>query len=287
MDLTLRSRRPLPAAVVTAIAVVAATLVFFAPTAHTAAGDVADLGVSKSDSPDPATVGSTLTYTIQVTNAGPQNATGVTVVDRLPSSVDLISATSSAGSCAEQGNRVTCQLGDLAAKAAAATVTIQVRPTKARTISNTVSVDSVENDPVAANDKADATTTVKEAAAASSCRGVASTVTGTPRAERLVGTAGPDVIAGLGGGDVIIGRSGRDLICSGGGADTVNAGTAADRVFGGAGNDVLRGRGGPDLLAGNPGRDILLGNAGGDRLRGGAGADRCEGGAGLDRVRGC
>jgi uncharacterized repeat protein (TIGR01451 family) len=287
METTSRSRRLLTAALVSAMAILAATLFFFAPGADTAPGDIADLGVSKSDSPDPVTVGSTLTYTIQVTNAGPQNATGVTVVDRLPSSVDFISATATAGNCAEQGNRVTCELGDLAAKAAAVTVTIHVRPTKARAISNTVSVDSVENDPVAVNDKADATTTVKAAAAASVCRGVTATVTGTPRAERLVGTAGPDVIAGLGGGDVILGRSGRDLICSGGGADTVNAGTAADRVFGGAGNDVLRGRGGPDLLAGNPGRDVIFGNAGNDRLRGGAGSDRCVGGGGRDRERGC
>jgi uncharacterized repeat protein (TIGR01451 family) len=287
METTERSRRPLAAALLSAMAILAATLFLFAPTADTAPGDVADLGVSKSDSPDPVTVGQTLTYTIQVTNAGPQNATGVTVVDRLPSTVDFISATASIGNCAEQGNRVICPLGDLAAKAAAATVTIYVQPTKARTISNSVSVDSVENDPVATNDSATATTTVKEASQASVCRGVASTVTGTPRAERLVGTAGPDVIAGLGGGDVIVGRSGRDLICSGGGADTVNAGTAADRVFGGPANDVLRGSGGPDLLAGNPGRDVLFGNAGNDRLRGGAGSDRCFGGGGRDLERGC
>jgi uncharacterized repeat protein (TIGR01451 family) len=287
METTSRSRRLLPLALAAAMAILAATLLFFAAPADTAPGDIADLGVSKSDSPDPVAVDATLTYTIQVSNAGPQNATGVTVVDRLPSSVDFISATASVGNCAEQGNRVTCSLGELAAKAAAATVTIHVRPTKARTIANTVSVDSIENDPVAANDTADATTTVKAPAQTSVCRGVPSTVTGTPRAERLVGTAGPDVIAGLGGGDVILGRSGRDLICSGGGADTVNAGTAADRVFGGAANDVLRGRGGPDLLAGNPGRDVLFGNAGNDRLRGGAGSDRCIGGAGLDRERGC
>jgi uncharacterized repeat protein (TIGR01451 family) len=289
MDTTASSRRLLPLALLTAMAILAATLFLFAPSADTAPGDVADLGVTKADSPDPASVDGTLTYTIQVYNNGPQAASGITVIDRLPSSVVLINADSTGGGCVEQGNRVTCQLGTLAAdttKANAKTVTIQVRPTKAGTIDNNVSVDSLENDPVSVNDKAESSTLV-QLVRASSCRGIASTVTGTPKADRLVGTSGPDVIAGLGGSDRIFGYTGRDLICAGGGADTVTAGPAADRVFGGAGPDALRGRGGPDLLAGNPGRDILLGNAGRDRIRGGAGRDVCVGGSGFDRVRGC
>jgi len=44
----------------------------------------ADLGVTKSDSPDPVIAGNQLTYTITVTNNGPCDATGVVVADDLP-----------------------------------------------------------------------------------------------------------------------------------------------------------------------------------------------------------
>jgi uncharacterized repeat protein (TIGR01451 family) len=267
-----------------------AAAVFYAPPAGTAPGDIADLGVAKSDSPDPVFVGAVLTYAIQVTNLGPQGATGVTVTDELPSHATFVSASASAGSCEQKGKRVTCSLGNLAVdptKANAVTVTIQVRPTKAGTITNTASVDSVENDPVGANDEATVSTQVVAPPQVPSCRGIVATVTGTAGPDRLVGTAGPDVIVGLRGADAIFGLSGRDLVCAGGGNDRVTAGSAADRVFGGAGGDRLRGRGGPDLLAGNGGADVLAGNAGSDRLRGGAGFDLCLGGAGLDRERGC
>jgi uncharacterized repeat protein (TIGR01451 family) len=277
-----------PATILMVVAFVAA--LFHAPAADTAPGDVADLSVSKIDSPDPVFVDTALTYTIQVRNLGPQGATGVTVTDRLASRTVLLSATTTQGTCGPQGRRVICNLGNLGADlsgANAVPVTIQVRPTRVGTIMNTVSVDSVENDPVAANDTAEASTSVVAPQPQSTCRGRPTTLAGTPRSDRLVGTDSPDVIAALGGRDVIIGRSGRDLICAGGGSDRVNAGTAADRVFGGAGGDRLIGRGGPDLLAGNPGTDILEGNAGRDRLRGGRGFDRCFGGAGLDRERGC
>lgn len=265
-------------------------VLLYAPAAETAPGDLADLSVTKSDSPDPVTIGATLTYTIQVANLGPAEATGVTVGDRLPGRVDFVSAVASGGDCRRKGKNVNCSLGNLAAdptKADAATVTIQVRPRKVGTIVNTASVDSVEDDPVAANDQAQASTTVTAPPLVSTCRGIQATLTGTRKSDRLVGTVGPDVIAGLEGNDSVFGLSGRDLICTGSGNDRAGAGPAADRVFGGVGADRLNGGPGPDLVAGNPGGDILFGNRGNDRLRGGRGSDLCFGGAGFDRVRGC
>src|SRR6185295_15194302 len=267
-----------------------ALALFWTPAADTAPGDVADLSISKTDSPDPVLVGAVLTYTIQVGNLGPQAATEVIVTDDLPSHVTFVSASASSGTCAHKGKRVTCNVGGLAVdatKANAITVTIQVRPTKVETIVNAATVDSVESDPVAANDKAQVSTQVMAAAQAPSCRGTAATITGTPGPDRLFGTGGRDVIVGLAGSDAIFGLAGRDLICAGGGGDRVNAGSAADRVFAGGGAARDKGRGGPDLLAGNSNADVLAGNAGNDRLRGGRGFDRCYGGAGFDLERGC
>jgi len=251
----------------------------------------ADLKITKSDSPDPVSAGSNLTYTIQVENLGPTTATGVTVTDQLPKGVDLVSATASTGKCAPQGSKVNCDLGSIGVVqtvnySGPATVTIVVIPRQPGTIANTATVKSDQKDPVAANNKATATTRVIGAKAAS-CRGVTATIVGTTGNDTLGGTGGRDVIAALGGSDTIASSAGRDLICAGSGNDYVGAGSAADRVLGGAGKDRLLGRGGADVLKGNGGNDVLKGNRGPDRLRGGGGIDRCRGGAGADSIRGC
>ena len=60
---------------------------------------VADLSLTKGDSPDPVFVGQLLTYTLAVHNAGPSSATGVQLTDNLPAGVTFDSATASQGSC--------------------------------------------------------------------------------------------------------------------------------------------------------------------------------------------
>lgn len=249
----------------------------------------ADLSITKTDSPDPVTVGSTLTYTIGVQNLGPDGATGVTVTDQLPKGVDFVSATTTAGQCARNGRKVTCELGDIGAPATnysgPPTVTLSVIPRRIGAIKNTASVKGAQKDPVASNNKATATTSV--VGPAPTCRGVAASIVGTVGNDVIAGTPGRDVIATFQGNDTIVSLSGRDLICAGAGSDYVGAGSAADRVFGGAGRDRLLGRGGPDVLRGGAGNDVLRGGRGADRLRGGGGFDRCRGGAGADSIRGC
>ena len=75
----------------------------------------ADLAVSKTDSSDPVVAGTGLSYTVTVANAGPSDATAVSLVDVLPPEVTYVSATPVQGSCAEAAGTVTCALGTVTA----------------------------------------------------------------------------------------------------------------------------------------------------------------------------
>ena len=52
--------------------------------ATTTVNPMADLAVTKSDSPDPVLVGQQLTYTVGIQNNGPSTATSVSLSDTLP-----------------------------------------------------------------------------------------------------------------------------------------------------------------------------------------------------------
>ena len=227
----------------------------------------ADLSIDKSDGADPVTVGTQLSYSIAVANAGPDAATGVTVTDELPNQLDFVSATPTQGACDEKGKKITCDLGTLA-NGASATIAIKVIPKHAGQIVNTATVSTADTDANAANNSDKETTTVVEAAV-STCAGREATIVGTNGDDTLTGTKKVDVIAALRGNDTIFGLDGNDIICG----------------FGG--NDLIKGRGGNDLIKGGGGDDALGGGPGDDTLRGGAGADTCKGGPGKDVKKSC
>jgi uncharacterized repeat protein (TIGR01451 family) len=104
-----------------------------------------------------------LIYAIAVRNLGPGAATGVTMTDPLPSSLTLVSATASQGSCSG-ASTVTCNLGGLASSAAA-TITLVVRASAAATVSNTASVGGNESDPDPANNSSTFTASIGAGAA--------------------------------------------------------------------------------------------------------------------------
>lgn len=72
----------------------------------------ADLSILKTDSPDPIHEGENLTYTIVVTNHGPEKATNVVVTDNMPVKVTLISVKTTQGNCSGT-TTVICELGDM------------------------------------------------------------------------------------------------------------------------------------------------------------------------------
>jgi len=118
-----------------------------------------DLVVTKIDTPDPVLQGQNLTYIIQATNNGPDAASGVTVVDSLPTGVTFSSAVSTQGACSQSTGTMTCNVGALA-NGASATITLVITPTTAGTIFNTATVAGNETDPISGNNTAQAVTTV-------------------------------------------------------------------------------------------------------------------------------
>lgn len=116
-----------------------------------------DVRITMSDAPDPVAVNGTLTYTIAVTNLGPDAATNVRVTDTLPSGTTLLSAATTQGSCSGT-TTVTCALGTL--DTTGVTVTVRVRPTTTGTRSNVATVTRAELDPVSSNNSATVSTLV-------------------------------------------------------------------------------------------------------------------------------
>ena len=105
----------------------------------------ADLSITTTVSPTPPITGTNFSYTIVVTNLGPDAATNVTMIDVLPTDVALTSVGPVQGSCTNYGGIVTCDFGFLT-NGASATVTITVTPLAEGTLPNVARVFSATTD---------------------------------------------------------------------------------------------------------------------------------------------
>jgi hypothetical protein len=119
----------------------------------------ADLAVTVTDTPDPVLFSQLLTYTITVTNNGPEPATAVTLAATAPFQAETGPLTPSQGTCTRTGNSFTCAIGAMAS-GATVTATIPLFPLVTGPIGLTASATAAETDPNTANNSATQSTTV-------------------------------------------------------------------------------------------------------------------------------
>ncbi|MCB9851671.1 MAG: thrombospondin type 3 repeat-containing protein [Phycisphaerales bacterium] len=119
----------------------------------------ADISVTKVDSPDPTVPNVPLTYTITVTNNGPDDATDVIATDTLPAGASVDSVTSSQGLIGQTTGSITFDFGTIAS-GANATATVIVTPGADGMLTNTVSAFGAEIDVNLANNTATSNTIV-------------------------------------------------------------------------------------------------------------------------------
>lgn len=117
----------------------------------TAVTDSADLQVTLTGTPNPATIGANITYTIAVTNKGPSTATGVMVTNPLPSAVTLVSFSTPQGTAANVSGAIVFTLGSVPT-GTNVTMQVIVNPNVAGAVNSTALVSATGTfDPVSAN----------------------------------------------------------------------------------------------------------------------------------------
>lgn len=158
-----------------------------------------DLRVTKSDSVDPVTTEGTLTYTITVVNHGDGTATNVSIIDDLPTGLNLVSSSLPGGTCTPLNSQLACSLSSLAPGASSVlTVDTLVVATQG-VLTNTVSVSADEQDADLSDNTATEETTVAQAdLAVTKSASLAPAVTGADFDYVLqVTNSGPDPATGV------------------------------------------------------------------------------------------
>ena len=122
----------------------------------------ADLSVTIADSPDPAAMGANVTYTLDVSNAGPDQATATSLTVRIDPSLNIDSITPDQGSCGtpDGANIFTCALGSLATGAVTHVTVVVTTPQAIGSFGSDAFVSSFQFDSNNGNNTGQEVTTV-------------------------------------------------------------------------------------------------------------------------------
>ena len=103
---------------------------------------VADLEITKSDDPDPVVVGGQVTYTLTVTNNGPDDAADVRILDQLdPATAFIPGSSPHCFALFADHTKVKCSLGPIPAGDSVQTFfTATVGPVSTSSITNTAKI---------------------------------------------------------------------------------------------------------------------------------------------------
>ena len=117
-----------------------------------------DLALQKTDDGSDAIAGDTYTYTLMVTNQGPEDSAGSTITDTLPTGWSFVSGSG----CASAAGGFTCSVSALLVSASQSFVVTVAVPADAAeaTVTNTATVSSSEPDALTSNNSDSETTTV-------------------------------------------------------------------------------------------------------------------------------
>ena len=121
----------------------------------------ADLSIVKTSDVTTALVGDTITWTIRIENAGPDEATNVVYTDFLPSGISLVPPASPPSICTVDDGVATCEVGDLASGGSFERV-LRTIANVAGTLLNAVEIASDVVDPNTGNNSSSAEVTVTE-----------------------------------------------------------------------------------------------------------------------------
>lgn len=142
-----------------------AALILFTSGAAEAQFEIADLGITNVGAPNPVVAGQNLTYTLTVTNSGPDPAVTTALSDTLPAATTFVSLSAPGGwSCTTPavgaGGTISCSIASMSVGSAVFTLTVAVAVSASGTLSNTATVSASTSDPDPGNDSATEVTTV-------------------------------------------------------------------------------------------------------------------------------